>query len=67
MSSIKVRDFSMTIENYIDTFNLPMEVKRLALLEVYQNTKAKAESEMYKEALERSKDNKVEQEDKENV
>ena len=67
MSSIKVRDFSMTIENYIDTFDLPMEVKRLALLEVYQKTKEKADSEIYKEALERSKNNKVEQEDKENV
>lgn len=67
MSSIKVRDFSMTIENYIDTFDLPMEVKRLALLEVYQKTKEKADKEIYKEALERSRDNQVEQEDKENV
>lgn len=67
MSSIKVRDFSMTIENYIDTFDLPMEVKRLALLEVYQKTKEKAQSEIYKEALERSRDNQVEQEEEENV
>lgn len=67
MSSIKVRDFAMTVENYVDTFDLPMEVKRLALMEVYQNIKEKAESEIYKEALQRSQNNQVEQEDKENV
>ena len=60
MDSIKVRDFTATLENFINNYDLPAEVKRLALFEIYANVKAKADAELYQEAAERSKNKSTE-------
>lgn len=43
MESLKVREFSQTIINFINESDLPMEVKRLALLEIYNQIEEEAQ------------------------
>lgn len=53
MTSISVADFRQTIIKFVDSYDLPLEVKRMALKEVYDITKVKADAEIYQQAAER--------------
>ena len=58
MNSIDVKDFQLTLTNFISKYDLPWEVKRLALKEVYDETVQKANAEVLTEAGNR--ENKIE-------
>lgn len=59
MSSINVKDFEFTINNFIDRYELDWETKRLALKEIYDNVAIKASNEIMQQAAEReAKENK---------
>ncbi len=53
MSSINVKDFEFTINNFIDRYDLDWETKRLALKEIYDNVAIKANNEIMQQAAER--------------
>lgn len=53
MDSIKVADFSNTITNFIQDYDLPYEVKRLALKEIYEETQKRAQVEILEQAKQR--------------
>lgn len=53
MKSVNIADFQLTLRNFISNYDLPEEVKRLALKEIYDEQKQKAEAEILSEATER--------------
>ena len=53
MKSIDVKDFEVTILNFVNGYDLPMEVKRLALKEIYEQVNASANVEMAEQIKER--------------
>ena len=53
MDSIKVADFSNTITNFIQDYDLPYEAKRLALKEVYEDVQKRAQAEILEQARQR--------------
>lgn len=53
MSSIAIKDFEFTIENFINKYDLPWETKRLALKEIYESVAEKANGEIMEQAKER--------------
>lgn len=57
MNSIKVADFSNTIENFIQGYDLPYEVKRLALKEILERVSKIAQSEILEQARQREDGN----------
>lgn len=40
--NLKIREFKLTLENYINSNELPPEVKRMVLQEIYQSTESAA-------------------------
>ena len=57
MKSINVADFTNTIRKFINEYDLPCEVKRLAVNEVYTELAKVACDEIYSQALERESKN----------
>lgn len=53
MDSIQVKDFEVTILNFVSGYDLPMEVKRLALKEIYDQVSTLANTEMLEQAKSR--------------
>ncbi len=35
--NLRIREFKLTVENYIENIDLPEEVKRMVLKEIYEN------------------------------
>lgn len=53
MKSIEIKDFDFTLRKFINDYDLPAEVKRLVLKEIYGDISAMANEECLKEAQER--------------
>lgn len=53
--NLKIREFELTLESYINNYDLPEEVKRLAIKEIYEKISAKANNSMASEIEERDK------------
>lgn len=53
MKSIDVKDFIFTIHNFIEKTDMPLEVKRMALKEIYDDISIKAQNECIEQAQER--------------
>lgn len=53
MNSIKVKDFEFTLTKFIKDYDLPMEVKRLVLKEIYDDINEEATKECIDQAKER--------------
>lgn len=41
--NLKIREFKVTLENYINNIDLPPEVKRMVLKEIYNTVYAEAD------------------------
>ena len=57
MNSIEIKDFSYTLKKYILEYNLPAEVKRLVLKELYEDITALSQEESINQAKEREDKN----------
>lgn len=53
MNSLTVKDFEHTLQKFIDEYELPYEVKRLVLSDIYNDICVKAHNELIMEATER--------------
>lgn len=53
MKNIVIREFALTLENYINENNLPIEIKRMVLKEIYENVDQKTNEVMMMEIKER--------------
>ena len=53
MNSIEVKDFEVTLTRFIDEYNLPWEVKRLVIADIFNQATQKANSEILQQAQER--------------
>jgi len=53
MTNLEIRVFSESIRNYVNTSELPSEVKKMVLSDVLRETIQKAESELAAEIRER--------------
>lgn len=53
--NLKIREFQMTIENYINSADIPPEVKRMVLKEIYQSAELEANEAIATEIKERDK------------
>lgn len=51
--NLKIREFKISLENYINTTNLPLEVKRIVLKEIYDSIEREASVAISKELKER--------------
>lgn len=51
--NLKIREFKVTLENYINNTDLPPEVKRMVLNEIYDTVSAKADGAVMEEIKER--------------
>lgn len=51
--NLKIREFKLTLENYINSNDLPPEVKRMVLKEIYQSVEAAANESIAAEIAER--------------
>lgn len=51
--NLKIREMTVTLRNYIDGVDLPPEVKRIALKEIYNDISAEAEQAVASEIEER--------------
>lgn len=51
--NLKIREFKVSIENYVNGSDLPPEVKRMALKEIYDTISAEADMVVRKEIEER--------------
>lgn len=60
--NLKIREFKITLENYIKSSDLPPEVKRMALKEIYQNASEEADSAVREELTERNSETGEEKE-----
>ncbi len=51
--NLKIREFKISIENYIKNTDLPSEVKRMVLKEIYESVSAEADEAVREEIAER--------------
>lgn len=51
--NLKIREFNITLENYINNTDLPLEVKRMVLKEIYDRVSAEADKSIIAEISER--------------
>lgn len=51
--NLKIREFKVSIENYVNGSDLPPEVKRMVLKEIYQSAEAAANEAISAEIAER--------------
>lgn len=63
--NLKIREFKVTLENYINNTDLPPEVKRIVLKEVYESAEWAANEAIASEIKER--DEKEEEQDEQSV
>lgn len=56
--NLKIREFKLSIENYIEKTELPTEVKRMVVKEIYENIFSLANEEISKELESREKEEK---------
>lgn len=57
MTSLEVITFKKTIEDYVKSVDMPMEVKRLVIKEIYEDVHKKALEEVMSEISEREENN----------
>lgn len=53
--NLKIREFKIVIENYINSNDLPPEVKRMVLREIYQSAEVAANAAISEELEAREK------------
>lgn len=53
MKNLEIREFKISIENYVNTTGLPTEVKRMVLKEIYDRVSAEADKSIIAEISER--------------
>lgn len=53
MTSIEIKDFSATLEKFINEYDLPWEVKRLVVEDIYRDVTNRANNELLEQAKER--------------
>lgn len=51
--NLKIREFKVSIENYINSADLPVEAKRMAVYEIYRDLEEKATAAIAEELKER--------------
>lgn len=56
--NLRIREFKFSIENYIEKTELPIEVKRMVIKEIYENISSLANEEISKEIEIREKEEK---------
>lgn len=61
--NLKIREFKLTLENYIGQNDLPPEVKRIVLREIYQSAEAAANEAIAAEIAERDTTEGVEEDE----
>lgn len=61
MSNLEIREFSQAIINFVNSSQLPMEVKRLALADILHQLDSAASEIIRSEIEERDMNNKEEQ------
>lgn len=65
--NLKIREFKLSIENYIEKTELPTEVKRMVIKEIYENISSLANEEISKEIEIREKEEKEEKKSEQSV
>ena len=58
--NLKIREFQVSIENFVENSDLPQEIKRMILKEIYEATAKKADGEILAEINARDKEEKDE-------
>lgn len=53
MTSIEIKDFSATLEKFINEYDLPWEVKRLVVEDICRKVTNQANNELLEQAKER--------------
>jgi len=53
MNSIEIKDFEVTLQKFIKEYDLPSEVKRLVIKEIYDQLVIESNNEMIQQAKER--------------
>lgn len=56
MENLKIREFKLTLEKYINENELSVEVKRMVLKEIYGDVERKSNLEIAKEIEERDRE-----------
>lgn len=51
--NLRIREFKISIENYVNGSDLPPEVKRMVLKEIYESVSAEADKAISMEIAER--------------
>lgn len=51
--NLKIREFRLSLDNYIESTDIPTEAKRIILKEIYDSISARADAEVIKELDER--------------
>lgn len=60
MNSLQIREFSQSIINFINENPLPLEIKRLAVKDIYQQISEASEKQIYQELEEKKKEKESE-------
>ncbi len=63
MESIQVRKFQMALQAYIGEYDLPAEVKRLVIKEIYEQVSLEAAQEIARQQSEEKRPRKIFHED----
>lgn len=61
--NLKIREFKVSIENYVNSTDLPLEVKRIVLKGIYDDLEKKATEAIAKELKEQEVMEKEEKQD----
>lgn len=54
--NLKTREFSLSLKKYIESVDIPMEVKRIALKEIYEDIAKRSDEAISNELNEREKE-----------
>lgn len=55
--NLKIREFKLSMENYINSSDLPWEIKKMVLKELYNNATEQSDKAVLEEIKERDSEN----------
>lgn len=58
MENLRIREFQKAIEDFIDAYDIPLEVKRMVLADILRNVETKTTQQLLIEIAERDKEEK---------